>query len=386
MNQEPTFMKKRIILCCTILLCLLLITGCGNQPDDTVSQKRTIEIGQLYDNETGRFSLDGYSPETERETLATTAGFQKLEPVVLHGMAATITYTFDQDRLCGVSYEFSTKDLSDEQWVETVTELYESLSGEFDWLPTYKLGSPGDGDTLNCLWYADGTDKMSMLEFTSIEAGSPDEPFVPTIRISIFTDLSDNPIASASYREHFQPAADEMVKVSDWIPSAFVELMYAGSDNFTGEIIYDFSSAYLRYGTIKKLIGVQKKLNQQGYSLKICDAFRPVSAQFKLWEIVPDPNFVANPHTGYSNHSRGNTIDITLVTIDGNPVEMPTEVDTFSPLADRDYSDVSNEAAKNAVLLQTIMVDAGFKTSSMEWWHYYDKTSYPVAKDFIPVD
>jgi zinc D-Ala-D-Ala dipeptidase len=179
---------------------------------------------------------------------------------------------------------------------------------------------------------------------------------------------------------------DEMVNVSDWIPSAYVGLMYATNDNFTGQVIYDFSSAYLRYGTVKKLIDVQKKLNQQGYSLKICDAFRPVSAQFKLWEVVPDPNFVADPYHGYSTHSRGNTVDVTLVTITGDPVEMPTEVDTFSRLADRDYSDVSEVAAKNALLLQNIMVDAGFKTNSKEWWHYYDEVSYPVAMDFIPVD
>jgi len=179
---------------------------------------------------------------------------------------------------------------------------------------------------------------------------------------------------------------DDMVNVSDWIPSVYVNLMYGTNENFTGQIIYDFSSAYLRYGTVKKLIEVQKKLNQLGYSLKICDAFRPVQAQFVLWEVVPDPNFVADPYHGYSSHSRGNTVDITLVTLTGDPVEMPTEVDVFSALADRDYSDVSDEAAKNALLLQNTMVDAGFKVSSMEWWHYYDVVSYPVAKDFVPVN
>lgn len=181
-----------------------------------------------------------------------------------------------------------------------------------------------------------------------------------------------------------QVSDDQMVNISDWIPSVNVELMYATKDNFTGEVIYDFSSAYLRYGTVKKLIEVQKKLNQQGYSLKVCDAFRPVSAQFKLWEVLPDPKFVADPYHGYSTHSRGNTVDLTLVTITGEPVEMPTEVDTFSPLADRDYSDVSDEAARNALILETAMIEAGFKTNSKEWWHYYDTVSYPVATDFVP--
>jgi zinc D-Ala-D-Ala dipeptidase len=368
-----------------ILMCLLFTTACGSSSENKHSDRRIIEIDQLYDHEIGTFLLDGYSPGTKREELAGTAGFLQHEPVVFHGFAANVIYTFEQDLLYKVSYEFSVKEMTKVQWTEAVTELYEDLRGAYDWLPTYKLGTPSDA-SFSCLWYAAGIDRMSMLKFAANPSKDSANTSDSTIIITIVTDLSDNGPAISSYRAHFQPANDEMVKVSDWIPFLFVDLMYAKSDNFTGQVIYDFSSAYLRYGTIKKLIDVQKKLNQQGYSLKICDAFRPVSAQYKLWEIVPDSNFVVDPYHGYSNHSRGNTVDVTLVTIDGDPVEMPTEVDTFSPLADRDYSDVSKMAARNATLLQNIMIDAGFKPNSKEWWHYCDTVSYPVAKDFVPVD
>ena len=114
-----------------------------------------------------------------------------------------------------------------------------------------------------------------------------------------------------------EPADETLVTVTDYIPGIFVELKYATEDNFTGQVIYGFTDARLRYGTVKKLARVQAALLEQGYSLKIWDACRPVSAQFALWEVCPDPVYVANPNKGYSSHSRGNTVDVTLVLSDG---------------------------------------------------------------------
>lgn len=176
------------------------------------------------------------------------------------------------------------------------------------------------------------------------------------------------------------PANEELVRVKDYISTIYVDLKYATHDNFTGEIIYDFTDASLRYGTVKKLSGVQADLLEQGYSLKIWDAYRPTSAQFKLWEICPDATYVANPSTGISSHSRGNTIDVTLVRSDGSEVEMPTGFDDFSALADRDYSDISGEAAKNAMLLEQAMASHGFLCYTAEWWHYSDTDSYSVVE------
>ena len=119
------------------------------------------------------------------------------------------------------------------------------------------------------------------------------------------------------------------MRVQDYVPGLFVELRYASAENFTGNVIYSFSDAYLRYGTVEKLAAVQRTVSAEGYSLKVWDAFRPVAAQFKLWEICPDATYVANPNTGYSSHSRGDTVDITLVYQDGAEVEMPTGFDDF---------------------------------------------------------
>ena len=181
-----------------------------------------------------------------------------------------------------------------------------------------------------------------------------------------------------------EPEDADFVRVADYIPDIVVDLKYAGTDNFTGQQIYGFTDVYLRYGTVKKLMLVQQKLRQQGLGLKIWDGFRPPSAQFKLWDICPDSTYVANPNTGFSSHSRGNTVDITLVDSSGKELEMPTGFDDFSKLADRDYSDCTAEAAANAQLLQDVMTDAGFSAYWGEWWHYSDAVKYDVEMEFIP--
>ncbi len=175
----------------------------------------------------------------------------------------------------------------------------------------------------------------------------------------------------------------EFVKVEDYIPDIQIDLKYATAENFTGNVIYDFNEAYLRYGTVKKLMKVQDEVKQSGYSLKIWDAFRPAAAQFKLWQICPDSRYVANPNTGFSSHSKGNTVDITLVNRDGEEIELPTGFDDFSSKADRDYSDCSTTAAENARYLENVMQKNGFVPYAGEWWHFSDEDSYPVEEMFL---
>ncbi len=192
------------------------------------------------------------------------------------------------------------------------------------------------------------------------------------------------PIPTEPPTKPYIPEDEEFVPVEDYIPNIYVDLRYGTANNFTGQEIYAFRSAYLRYGTVKKLAAAQQALSEQGLSLKIWDAFRPVQAQFRLWEVCPDERFVANPITGFSPHSRGNTVDITMVTADGEKVEMPTDFDSFTAKADRDYSDCTETAAENARLLEKTMTEAGFRGYSKEWWHYVDTVRYEVEKEFYP--
>lgn len=181
-----------------------------------------------------------------------------------------------------------------------------------------------------------------------------------------------------------EPADSDFVRVLDYIPTARQELLYATDRNFTGEVIYDFHDAYLRYGTVKKLMAVSADLAELGMYLKIWDGFRPISAQYKLWEVCPDSAYVANPETGFSSHSRGNTVDLTLVDNNGAEFPMPTGFDDFSAKADRDYADCTEEERNNAVILELIMEKHGFTGYRREWWHYSDTDSYPVDEGFQP--
>ena len=115
--------------------------------------------------------------------------------------------------------------------------------------------------------------------------------------------------------------------------------------------------------------------------LPLC--FTAGCAAFPKADDPPEPpQYVADPTKGYSGHSRGNTVDVTLVSADGSPVPMPTDFDDFTAMADRDYSDVSDTAAyDNVRLLEDTMVSCGFRPYSAEWWHFTDTTDYPVVEE-----
>lgn len=182
------------------------------------------------------------------------------------------------------------------------------------------------------------------------------------------------------------PDLTDFVNVAWYIPDIVVELRYAGSDNFTSVPIYGFQDAYLRYGTVMKLNKVCEELKEHGVYLKIWDAFRPASAQFKLWSIYPDPNYVADPNRGFSAHTRGNTLDVTLVDSQGKELPMPSGFDDFSDAANRDYVKCSEEARQNALLLESVMENNGFQGYWGEWWHFTDTYSYEVEKVFDPAE
>lgn len=84
-------------------------------------------------------------------------------------------------------------------------------------------------------------------------------------------------------------------------PDIIVDLKYATEDNFTGKVIYDFTTAIVRTGTAYKLAKASTIVKKQGYRLKVWDAYRPVKSQKKLFEVYPDPKFVAEPNPNFSH-------------------------------------------------------------------------------------
>lgn len=180
---------------------------------------------------------------------------------------------------------------------------------------------------------------------------------------------------------HLSPEDLAIVNLKEYIPSIHIDIRYAGENNILGRPIYDSPHAYLRLGTAKKLKNAQEEFLRCGYSLKIWDAYRPPQAQFELWKEFPDARFLVNPNIRPSLHSHGIAVDVTLVDKNGNELDMPTGFDDFTAKADRDYSDVREEQANNALLLEMIMKENGFDSIFYEWWHFidHDRAYYDVV-------
>ena len=173
---------------------------------------------------------------------------------------------------------------------------------------------------------------------------------------------------------------EKLVRVKDHIPSIHVYLPYATENNFTNHSLYTFKDAYLRYGTVQKLKKAQEYVLANGASILILDAYRPAAAQYEMWRILPDDDFVADPTRGFSKHTRGSTVDVSLVDLEGKSIPMPSEFDDFEK-AKRDYAHLSGAGLDNIKLLETAMEMAGFKAYINEWWHFNDTDIYPVLEE-----
>ena len=170
-----------------------------------------------------------------------------------------------------------------------------------------------------------------------------------------------------------------LVKVSDIDASILTDMKYATADNFMKKELYPLDLAVLQLETAKKLKAANDKAKEHGLLLKIYDAYRPLSVQKAMWDLIHNSDFVANPATG-SIHNRGAAVDVTIVDKDGKEILMPSTFDEFSDKARIDYMELPPEAIKNRELLASIMVSGGFQRMESEWWHFDDPdyAKYPV--------
>lgn len=160
-----------------------------------------------------------------------------------------------------------------------------------------------------------------------------------------------------------------LINIKDIAPGIRVEMRYASKNNFTGTQLYTGEECLLCEPAAERLARVQKNLEEQGLGLKVWDCYRPLSIQKKLWDLVPDPRYVADPKTG-SRHNRGASVDLTLVDKNGVELPMPTLFDEFSEKAHRSYNDLPDNVKKNRQLLQDAMEKEGFIGLETEWWHF----------------
>jgi D-alanyl-D-alanine dipeptidase len=133
--------------------------------------------------------------------------------------------------------------------------------------------------------------------------------------------------------------------------------------------LYDCAECYMRVKTAKALIKANRDFWEKGVKIKFFDCYRPNSVQYKMWEIVPNPQYVANPVKG-SIHNKGGAVDITLVTLEDEELDMGTDFDYFGKSAYHDNLDLPQEVLDNRKLLKETMENHGFWSIRTEWWHY----------------
>lgn len=163
--------------------------------------------------------------------------------------------------------------------------------------------------------------------------------------------------------------APPLVDVGARAPDLHLDLRYATPDNFLGRAVYDAARCLLVEDAAERLLRAEAALRREGYRLVVWDCYRPRSVQYAMWEILPDPTYVADPEKG-SRHNRGAAVDVGLLTLDGSPVSLPTDHDDFSPRAHRDAGGLPPEAIANRERLERAMTGAGWIPLASEWWHF----------------
>jgi D-alanyl-D-alanine dipeptidase len=199
---------------------------------------------------------------------------------------------------------------------------------------------------------------------------------------------------------------DEFVYVTDVIPTAQLEVRYFSEDNFVGMVIdgYEAPQAILTMEAAQALKKAADTLHEQGYYIKIFDAYRPQKAvdHFVRWSKDLDDTKMKEKYypeldksvlfeLGYiaekSGHSRGSTVDLTLVKIStGEEVDMGSGFDFFGEISNHGTALITAEQEKNRNILRDAMVNAGFEVYPEEWWHYKLKDEpYPETYFNFPV-
>jgi D-alanyl-D-alanine dipeptidase len=172
-------------------------------------------------------------------------------------------------------------------------------------------------------------------------------------------------------------------------PGLVREMRYATAHNFVGVPIdgYERPICYLTRPAATALAAVSRDLAPRGLALKVYDCYRPARAvaHFVRWarrlgdvsqkaEFYPQVDKSTLFRDGYiashSGHSRGSTVDITLVRTDGRAVDMGTPFDFFSPRTWPSDRTVSAEAQRNRAALAQAMGRRGFRPYDKEWWHF----------------
>ena len=180
-----------------------------------------------------------------------------------------------------------------------------------------------------------------------------------------------------------EPVPSDFVDIAEFVPGIILDIRYATSNNFTGEQIYDCPACLLRPEAAKAILKAQEILRAKGLGLKMFDCYRPRPYQQRLWDKVPDPNYVTPPNKG-SMHSRGAAVDLTITELStGRDLDMGTGYDFFGVEAHSDYTGHSAAILENRQLLRKTMEAVGFRGIRTEWWHFSYRGKRYELSDYV---
>ena len=180
---------------------------------------------------------------------------------------------------------------------------------------------------------------------------------------------------TVDYQNRAQMDASGFVLLSDYVPEIIQEIRYFSSFNFVGDPIdgYEEPVAIMTREAARAVKEIASRAIVYGYRLKVFDAYRPAKAvrRFVLWGIedldqrmkpffYPDLEkqelFVRGYIASQSSHSRGSTIDLTLLDMStGREVDMGSPFDYFSEISHPDNRSVTQEQYDNRMFLQDMM-------------------------------
>ena len=185
-----------------------------------------------------------------------------------------------------------------------------------------------------------------------------------------------------------QAAAAGFVDVRTVVPDAIVDLRYATPSNFTGVQLYPADARCLVHESLAPgLATAAAALRAQGAVLVFWDCYRPHDVQVRMFDVVPNPAWVAKPGPYARSHETGRSVDVTIAE-QGRLVDMGTGFDDFTARAQAYATDgVSAQAQANRALLRSAMTAGGLAPYSGEWWHF-DGPGAGVQRPIldVPVD
>jgi zinc D-Ala-D-Ala dipeptidase len=191
---------------------------------------------------------------------------------------------------------------------------------------------------------------------------------------------------------------DPFVDVKEFIPSVQLDIRYYTTDNFVGSRVdgYDAPKCFLTREAAVALKNVQEELARNGQSLKIFDCYRPRRAvdhfvrwakdlsdhkmKSKYYPSIDKENLFRDGYiAAKSGHSRGSTLDLTIIDLQSNQeLDMGTDFDFFDPLSHTVNSRIGKSQQDNRIALKSVMERNGFKNLEQEWWHFTLKNEpYP---------